>query len=487
MKVEFSETLKAKDHSLVVIPFYEEKDKAKEISSHKELKSLYASSLKIGDFKGKKSQTHFIYPENGIKRVLLLGLGNKSKDLDKHLDSLRASFSSAIKEIRKRKISEAVFVLSSFKTEEVEAIFDGILSMNYSFNFYKKEDPLLDKMSFIGADYKSCFEKKQKIFSGIYLARDLVNDNADKVTPLYLAKTAKDLEKKSSKVKVKILDKKQIEKEKMGLLLAVNRASSIEPRLILIDYEGGKKGEKPIVIVGKGVTYDTGGLSLKPTASMLDMKADMGGAGAVLGTMEAIIGLGIKKNVIGVIPATENGIDGMSYKPGDVYTSLSGKTVEVNNTDAEGRLILADAIEYVNKYLKPSCIVDLATLTGGILVALGDEITGLFTDDKSLLEQFQKASENTGELVWHMPMHKAYRSMLDSVTADIVNSAGRNASSVTAALFLKEFIGKTPWVHLDIAGPAFYEKPKGICPSQATGVGVRLLIEFIENYGNKDK
>jgi len=477
MKAVFVEKLNKKDkYPLVAVPFYKGKKQAEECFSVKELKEQYDPILKLGDFKGDQGAIHFLYPDNGICRLALVGLGDKLKDQN----TFRKGYASLVKKCRANKIKEIVVLLDGFTEEQVEGIFDGILSMNYRFDLYKKSLPLIEKVTFVGKKHNDLFEEKEKLFKGVYLTRDLVNENADQVTPSYLAKVAKDLEKKSAKVKTTILDKKKLEKEKMGLLLAVSRGSSIEPRLITVEYHGGKKGEKPIVLIGKGITYDTGGLSLKPTSGMLDMKADMGGAGCVLGTMEALINLGIKKNVVGVVTSAENSIDGNSYKIGDVYKSLSGKSVEINNTDAEGRLALADAIEYSNKYLNPKCIIDLATLTGGILVALGDEVTGLFTDDDKLATQLEKASEKSGEQIWRMPIHADYRKLLDSEIADIVNSAGRNASAITAALFLKEFVGKTPWVHFDIAGPAFYDKPRGIYPTQATGIGVKLLIEFLK-------
>jgi leucyl aminopeptidase len=480
MQVEFVEKLRSdKDYPLVVIPFYKGEKQAVEVFTLIDFTQHYEPAVKLRDFTGAKGEVHFIYPINGIKRLALLGIGEKKTISN---EDLRQAFASLVKQVRKKKIKEAVFLLSTFTQEQVDAIFDGILSMNYDFHLYKKESFLLEKITFLDKKHKSLFTHKQKLFSGVYLARDLVNENADQVTPSFLAKTAKGLAATFPAITTTVLEKKQIEKEQMGLLLAVNRASSIDPRLVLIDYKGGKRGTKPVVLVGKGVTYDTGGLSLKPTHGMVDMKADMGGAATVLGTMQALAELGIKKNVIGVIPATENSIDANSYKPGDVYRSLSGKTVEVNNTDAEGRLILADAMEYANKYLDPACIIDLATLTGGILVALGDEISGIFTEQKSLLKAFEKASVKTGEPIWPMPLYGSYKKMLKSEIADLVNSAGRNAAAITAALFLREFVDKTPWVHFDIAGPAFYEKPKGICSSQATGVGVRLLIEFLQSY-----
>lgn len=477
MKVNFVDKLdKNEKYLLVAIPFFKGKKQAEECFLIKELKEHYGSVLSLGDFKGEKEQVHFIYPENGIKRLALLGLGDKNVSQN----VFRQAYASLVKHCRAKEIKEIVIPLDSFDQEGVEGIFEGILSMNYRFDRYKKAHPLIEKVTFVGKNYSELFEEKEKLFQGVYLTRDLVNENADIVTPLYLEKVAKELEEKSSMLKTIVLDKKKLEKEKMGLLLAVSRGSSVEPRLITVEYQGGKKGEKPIVLIGKGITYDTGGLSLKPTDGMRDMKSDMGGAGCVLGTMQALINLGIKKNVIGVIASAENCIDGNSYKIGDVYKSMSGKTVEINNTDAEGRLALADAIEYSNKYLDPKCIIDLATLTGGIIIAIGDELIGLFTDEEDLAQSFKKASKKSGEQVWRMPVHQDYRKLLNSEIADLVNSGGKNASSVTAALFLKEFVGKTPWIHFDIAGPTFYEKPRGIYPTQATGIGVKLLIEFLK-------
>lgn len=472
-----------KSHDMIVLPFWKGKKHAEELVSVKELKSCYQPSIDLLDFKGEKEEILWVYPQDKkIKRVLLLGLGEESKCT---LDFLRRSYAAAIKQAQKKEIKEVVvFLPSSFKEKEVDAIFDGILLMNYAFDEFKsKKTSLVEKLLLVGAKKKELqsFEQKKIVFAGVYLARDLVNDNANKITPEYLADEAKKLEKISPKIKTTILNKKQIEKEKMELLLAVNRGSELEPRFIIIEYKGD--GEKaPIVIVGKGVTYDTGGLSIKPTSGMLEMKADMAGAACVLATIQVIADLKMKINVTAVIPSTENSIDAKSYKLGDVFKSYLGKTVEINNTDAEGRLILADAMAYANKHLKPKCMIDFATLTGGIVVALGTQISGIFSTDHKLTKLFKEASEKTGELIWEMPLHDEYKELLKSKIADMVNSAGKDASSMTAALFLKEFVGDTPWVHFDIAGTAFLTTPKGYYPAQGTGVGIRLLTEFLSTF-----
>ncbi len=233
--------------------------------------------------------------------------------------------------------------------------------------------------------------------------------------------------------------------------------------------------------MGKGITYDTGGLSLKPTSGMQDMKCDMSGAATALGTIFAAAKIGLKKNVTAIVPSTENCIGSKSYKPGDVYIGYSGKTVEIDNTDAEGRLILADALAYASKKLKPSRIIDFATLTGAIIVALGEETTGMMSNNDELAAQLAKAGEATYERVWRLPLFEEYKQQIKSDVADLKNSGGRDASSITAALFLQEFIGDFPWAHLDIAGTAHLSKARRYHPKNGTGVGIRLMIEFLEN------
>ena len=267
----------------------------------------------------------------------------------------------------------------------------------------------------------------------------------------------------------------------MGLFLAVNKGSSQDPYLITLSYSGNPKSKEHIVLVGKGITYDTGGLALKPAENMATMKCDMAGAATVLATVGAAAALGLKVNVTAIAPVTDNAIDAKSYKMGDVYFSMSGKTVEITNTDAEGRLVLADAITYAKTHFHPTLLIDVASLTGGIVVALGEDIAGLFSNDDPLAKDLLQSSETTGESLWRMPLNPDYKEMLKSDIADLLNSAGKTASSMTAALFLQEFASGTPWAHIDFAGSCYLSKPKNYNTSKATGFGVRLLIDFLEH------
>lgn len=445
--------------------------------------------IEIGDFKGKENQLSLLYMREGVeKRVLLLGLGKKELLTP---EKLRNSLAEAIKKCHSLKLSKLnlLFPIRCKLNNLYLNVLEGIYLTNYSFNRLRKESlkdeesTLIQKLTLVGVEQDSQLINKVDVLStATHMARDLVNNNADDETPEKLAEVAKDLEKISSNVKVTIFDKKRIIKEKMGLLLAVNRGSFRDPTFIIIEYIGDKNSKDKTVLIGKGITYDSGGLSLKPSENMYTMKSDMSGAAAVLGVIYASAHLKLKRNVTAVIPATENSIGSKSYKPGDVYISYSGKTVEVANTDAEGRLILADAISYVVEKIKPQRIIDIATLTGAITVALGSEIAGLFSSDEELIKQLKKSSENTGELLWHMPLYKEYKSKLKSDFADIKNVGDRSGGAITGALFIHEFVKEDiPWAHLDIAGPAFLEKPKGYYTSKGTGFGVRLLYDFLDN------
>lgn len=477
---------------LLVLPCWEGGAEAADFGF---LKKQAGALLKTGDFKGKQGETIFFYPEEDGKeiqepRVLFLGLGKQEKV---NPEILRRSFAAAVRAAKSRNAQRVNFVfphVKKLKREELlRGVFEGICLTNYAFVRLKgdaslKQNPvvLIERAGFIGL-HKSDVKQLQRLESiclGTIAVRDLVNGNADDVTPEQLAKKALESVKSSSKLKIKILDKKLIEKEKMGLLLAVSRGSSVEPRFIELRYRGNPDSQEHIVLVGKGVTYDTGGLSLKPTEGMLTMKCDMAGAATVLEVVHIAAKLKLKVNVTALAPATENCIDGKSYKPGDVYRSHNGKTVEINNTDAEGRLILADALSYAVKHLEPTCMVDVATLTGGMVIALGEEMSGLFTKDDRLAKDLLEASSETGELIWRMPLNEDYKETLKSEIADLINTSGRDASSMKAAFFLQEFTDDVSWAHIDLAGPAFLSKPKHYNTTQATGYGLRLLIAFLE-------
>lgn len=490
MKVlSIAEVSKRKEADVLILPFWQTSQGCEFAGKKEFAKSLYAPVLKSGDFKGKEGETLFLYPGQGKeKRCLLLGLGQE-KECD--LENLRRSAASCLKVCKHKKLKSLNFVLPQMKVSKASAILEGLLLTNYSFDQLKssslKEDVSIkiDTISLIDISDKEFLECKRmiQIVEAVNFARDLVNGNADDVTPQALALAAKHLEKDFSSIKTVVFDKQRLEKEKMGLLLAVGKGSSKDPTFIIVEYKGHQASSDKIVLVGKGVTYDTGGLNLKPTGSMETMKDDMSGAAAVLGTLKAIASLRLKVNVVGIVASTENSIGPDSYKPGDVYKSYEGTTVEISNTDAEGRLVLADALAYVQKHYKPKTIIDLATLTGGIVVALGEEVTGLFSNDDKLADALMEAGLTTYERLWRLPIYSEYKEALKSKIADMRNSADRKASSITGAMFLLHFIKDVAWAHLDIAGTAFLSNPQHYHPTSATGVGVRLLVEYLSRHG----
>ena len=417
------------------------------------------------------------------KRLLLLGLGKTCS-----VEGLRKAYAAAMKRCQDKKWPHIHFVLPKCDTldlaEVTRGVAEGIALTAYVFDEWKsdKKPFYVKKSVLVGARDSALCKKTLGILSGVNLARTLINRNALDVTPQALGAEAKKIAKKFSTVKATVLTKKQLEKEKMGLLLAVGSGSRVDPALVVLDYQGAPRSDDLTLVVGKGVTFDTGGLNLKPTNFIEDMRADMGGAAATLGLIQAAASIQLKANIVVIVPTTENAIDAHSYKPGDVYRSHAGKTVEITNTDAEGRLILADALSYGQKHFQPSRIIDLATLTGAVIVALGDLRAGMYSNHEKLAKLCEKAGEVTGEKVWRMPLDPEYKALLKSEIADLKNAAGkRMAGSVTAAIFLKEFIRKNiPWIHLDIAGTAFLDKARDYHLSQATGAGVRLLIELLE-------
>lgn len=493
MDFSTSTSLKSRKHSdLLVIPFWKGKKSAELAADDAtSLKVHFSPALDSHDFLGKEGDILLIYvsgqPE---KRIALLGLGSQETIT---VEKLRRIYSAVTNMCRKRKIKE-INVLSPTcpqlsKDDLIRGVIEGLLLSNYAFNnlkhdSIKDETPVfLERVSLVGVSKQelTIAEKCATVCHAVDIARDLVNGNADDVTPQHLAAVAQGLSKTCKHVKTTVFDKKRIEKEKMGLLLAVNRGSNLDPAFIIIEYKGNPKSSDHTVIVGKGITFDTGGLNLKPTGGMETMKCDMAGAAAALGVIQAASSLELKVNVTAVIATTENSIGSKSYKPGDVYKAYSGKTVEIGNTDAEGRLALADALAYSVDNLKPSRIIDLATLTGAVEIALGNEVTGLFSNNDALADLLIRFGGETNERVWRLPLYEEYKDQLKSDIADIKSTGGRPAGSITAATFLQEFVGKTPWAHLDIAGTAFLSENKRYLPKHATGVGVRLITTLLES------
>ncbi|MGI9386940.1 MAG: leucyl aminopeptidase, partial [Methyloligellaceae bacterium] len=365
----------------------------------------------------------------------------------------------------------------------------GALLRSYRFTKYqtkKKNDKSASvsklRMTVKGAAAaRRAFSPLAKVADGVFFTRDLVSEPPNILFPASFAREVRKLNKLG--VTVEVIGEKQMAKLGMGALLGVGQGSRRESQLAVMQWKGGARNRKPIAFIGKGVTFDTGGISLKPPANMGDMKWDMGGAGAVSGLMKAVAGRKAKANVIGIIGLVENMPDGNAQRPGDIVTSMSGQTIEVLNTDAEGRLVLADALWYCQKRFKPRFMIDLATLTGAIIVSLGHEYAGLFSNNDELSERLAAAGEATGEQVWRMPISDTYDKMLDSDIADMKNIGGRNAGSITAAQFLQRFTNDVPWAHLDIAGMAWSSKVADTVPKGGTGFGVRLLDRLIkDNY-----
>lgn len=490
---------KRKEAELIVLPFWQRQVKRHEEARPAALLHGFSAMVKpaidSGDFHGNVGETLLLYVNNKGKerRCLLIGLGKEEKLT---IEVLRKAYSNVAKECQRRAIKKINLVvptlseLRSVNAEEcLKGIAEGIVLINYRWEklaLVDEETILLKNVGLVGvhAPLLKRVKDYEHIAEGVYLARDLINGNADIITPHFLAETARKIAAKFPSVKATIFDQKRIEKENMGLLLAVARGSAIEPAFIILSYKGGGASKDHTVILGKGVTFDTGGLNIK-TSGMETMRDDMSGAATALCTLAVIAELHLPVNVTAIVAATENAIDANSYKPGDVYQGYSGMTVEIGNTDAEGRLTLADALAYTVKELKPTRMIDFATLTGSMVVALGEGMSGLFCNDENLARALLDSSQRTAEILWRMPLFEPYKEQLKSDIADIKNVGGRPGGAITAALFLQEFVKNIPWAHIDIAGTAFANKEKGYLPKHGVGFGVRLMVDFLENLSKK--
>ena len=442
---------------------------------------------KKGLFSGKEGEIVVYRDLEDKQRYVFVGLG-KEKDLT--LDKVRKIFFKFAKELEAKKEPEVkVYIpkLNGLCTRKTYgAAYEGILHAGYTYDRFKskKEDEFELNVRF---DIEEEKEEKvvaellkiQNIMDGVYFTRDLVNLPSNYIYPETLANiTKEELEKFG--VKVKIYEEKEIKELGMEAYLSVARGSSNKPRLIVMEYMNNSESTEKVALVGKGVTYDTGGYSIKPNDGMKTMFCDMGGAGTVIGTMLALAKNNVKTNVYGVVAACENSISGDAYKPGDIIGSMAGKTIEVDNTDAEGRLTLADAVYYASTVLKADKIIDLATLTGACLVALSEYYTGSVTNNKELFKDILEASKEAGEPIWLLPTSDEFKQLNNSRVADIKNSGGRMGGTITAGLFIGEFVNNTPWVHLDIAGTAFLSKAYGYLPVGATGVHIKTLYNYLE-------
>ena len=389
-------------------------------------------------------------------------------------------------QLKKPPFTSAIFPADEMAADIIMSVGFGAVSAGYHFPLYRtKDEPkkIEAHISFIAEaadELTTLWSDMQALLEGVFCARDLVYEPANILYPTEFA--ARCLALKSSGLDVEVLDEAKLEELGMGALLGVGQGSARDSAVVIMHWNGGGT-EAPVALVGKGVCFDTGGISLKPAKGMEDMKWDMGGAAAVTGAMLALAGRKVKRNVIGILGLVENMPDGNAQRPGDVVTSLSGQTVEIINTDAEGRLVLADIMTYVQDHYKPQAMIDLATLTGAILVALGKEYAGLFSNNDSLSAQIMKAGDAREEKSWRMPIGKPYHDMLKSHIADMKHIGGPYGGSSSAACFLEKFVtNKTPWAHLDIAGKAWSEKARPTVPTGGTGYGVRLLNKVIDDW-----
>ncbi len=495
LKITFSDAQPAKSGALVAAVMAEGVLTAAAADLDAQTDGMLSRAIKAADFKGKKASMLDVLAPQGLpnSRVVLIGVGTPGDLSDQDIVDLGGSLAGHLLACGE---SQAAVVTSEEEgapdvAHRASLAAYGALLRSYRFDKYKTKEqesdkPKFKKLTFHVADKaeaKKAFRPLEAISKGVFRTRDLVSEPANVIYPTSFVAAAKKLSQQ--KIKISVLGLKEMEKLGMGSLIGVAQGSVREPQLLVMEWQGaGKADEPPVAICGKGVTFDTGGISLKPAAGMEDMKWDMGGAGVVVGLMEALARRKAKVNVVGLCGLVENMPDGNAQRPGDIVTSASGQTIEVLNTDAEGRLVLADVLWYAQEEFKPKAIIDLATLTGAIMVALGKEHAGLFSNDDQLSEQLAAAGKDVGEKIWRMPMGEAYDRLIDSDAADMKNIGNRMGGSITAAQFLQRFVNEgTPWAHLDIAGVTWLDKAVPTAAKGASAFGVRLLDRFIaENH-----
>ena len=465
----------------------------------KALGGAISGLIKANDIKGKAGEVHVIHTLGKLpsRLVLVAGLGKKE---DFKLSVVQNAMGDVVRSLRQHGCRSAATILHGAGAgglgaeETAHAIVEGFLLGGYQFKKHRtktEEEKAFEELVILERDGSKLslinkgISAGQIIAEAVMLARNMVNEPANHMTPSEMASVAREIAEKYG-LEVTVMDRAQMEKEKMGALLGVAQGSSQPPKFIILKYEGDRSRKGSAGFIGKGLTFDSGGISLKPQDFMSDMKGDMAGGAAVIAAVGAVARLKLKVNVTAIVPATENLPGGRALKPGDVLKASNGKTIEVVNTDAEGRLILADALSYaVKKGITP--LIDLATLTGACHVALGDLYAGLFSCDQALADQVLEAGREAGEPLWQLPLPDDYKEMNKSDIADVKNSGGRYGGAITAALFLQEFVGKTPWVHLDIAAPFMSEKTKGMLVKGATGFGVRTLVNFAINMSKSSR
>ncbi|MDA8561764.1 leucyl aminopeptidase [Gammaproteobacteria bacterium] len=464
-------------------------------TSNGEIKKI----LQHGDFQGKIGQSQFLYDISGIKKtkVLLVGCGKKDQITVRDYKKI---ISSTVEKISSSKVKSVLFCLTDLNIKNfslpmiIKQTIQITADCTYNFDHFKSKKTTKSKLENIsiyidtkeltkelGKECEKALDEALATISGMELTKNLANTPSNICTPSYLANEAKKLAKEYKSIKVKVLDETQMKKLGMNALLAVSKGSFEPAKLICIEYKGKDNKKPPVALIGKGITFDTGGISLKPAGSMTGMKYDMCGAATVLGTLKSAAEMKLPGNIIGIIASAENMPSGTACKPEDIVTTMSGQTVEIMNTDAEGRLVLCDALTYCERY-KPEIVIDIATLTGAVVVALGYHATGMLSNDETLAKKLTDAGTKSHDRVWELPLWDEYQDQLTSPFADMSNIGGRDAGTITAACFLSKFANKFKWAHLDVAGTAAM---MGVNNRFATGRPVPLLTEYLINHTNK--
>jgi len=494
MKIDFLDRGIATEGPFIIGSFEGKKLEGIAAEVDKKTGGSLTRAIATKDFTGKKDEIIRLTAPSGVKvsEVIIFGLG-KEKDITLlSLQELGAKVFCVLEKSKDKSASVNFPALTIKGVDEDVAMAHvayGALLRTWKFDKYqtKKKDANKVHLKTLGfmtktpKAAKKAFEPLTHIAEGVFLTRHVVSEPPNVIYPESLAKIAKDL--KSVGVSVEVLTEAQMKKLGMNALLGVGQGSIRDSHLVVLTWKGGPKNQAPVAIIGKGITFDTGGISIKPAQDMDDMKYDMAGSGVVLGLFRALAGRKAKVNVVGVMALAENMPSGSAQRPGDIVTSMSGQTIEVLNTDAEGRLVLADALWYTQSRFKPQVMVDLATLTGAIVVCLGQEHAGLFSNNDTLATRLKEAGDITGDKLWRLPLSEDYDKDIDSGVADVKNiGSGRGAGSITAAQFLQRFVNDVPWAHLDIAGTAWNKKGRTLSVKGATAFGVRLLNQWIQTH-----
>ncbi|MEE2877105.1 MAG: leucyl aminopeptidase [Candidatus Neomarinimicrobiota bacterium] len=453
----------------------------------REFGKIISKATKGGDFEGKSNETLMLFTGGSPARLLLLGVGERKKLT---LEKVREAGGSMIKAVQSAGHKTVSAEVPGFQklgaAEATQAFTEGAVLGSYRFLDYKTEEKdtkAVKSLSIVGGGSSAGLRRGKVIAEAVCLARDLAAHPSNVATPSRLVTEARRIARAGG-MSCKVFNRNQFTKMGMGAFASVARGADEPPKFILMEYKGGKKGEKPFAFVGKGITFDTGGISIKPSAKMDEMKYDMCGAATVLGIMKAVAGLKPNQNIMAAIAATENMPGGRASKPGDIVKAYNGKTIEILNTDAEGRLVLADALSYLSKHHSPAYMVNFATLTGAVIVALGHVASGVMGTDEKLVKSIIKAGEATGERAWELPLWDDYCNDVKSKIADVKNlGAPGQAGTIAGGAFLKAFAGEIPWAHLDIAGTAWWDKERPYVPAGPSGVGVRLSLELLNILG----